>query len=706
MLRGVFVAASFALLAACTTSSGDPAGSPNVEGPRGEQLAGTGTQDVVATDARTPFAKAKGVGWWEIELRLLDDDADDATGVITTNDSMRVAVDFWAHADDGAVRANGRFALDVGRWLALSVERDPTDIAAIFEGSRVKVSGVEASEADRSAWLGALLTEMLLESELGKATGALVEGDSLGSCVGSAKSALKKALSSISTTFGSCVDCAAKAIDPSSDGAWTACGTCEKGITDAKSALGLFDVLACKKALVLPGAGGDSDDAGGSLVSLPDSVASTTCYASSTDKVHGTYRVTDGKGGVSCGDCPSGTVPVDSKLGCGPASSDTFSPVDESKSMVLVPAGAGKVPSPRVVSADACVVVDVSGTGTVNGMPVDKGPSRVIFKLGKRSWAALPQNVQTSKDQWDLTSNTHTGAQKGKYAISSSAPASKPKTTTKGTVAEALARGGCSSRPVLGLSQQILEELARCVKPGFLVRVPSSGRLSNDADLGYLEKPAADALVRALGKRPGATMGINSMYRTIAQQYFLYRRASCFSAVASPGRSNHETGIAIDVRDPDNATWRSALIDSGFTWLGSKDRYHYDYKGAGSVDLRGLDVKAFQRLWNRNHPEDKIAEDGVWGGDTESRLLKSPADGFAMGVPDTCETAPTLEATAKGSREPLEYLTNVTADLYPGQGCEKGSDASHESVDACVTVKQVCQPFWCDLADQRTPECR
>ena len=31
---------------------------------------------------------------------------------------------------------------------------------------------------------------------------------------------------------------------------------------------------------------------------------------------------------------------------------------------------------------------------------------------------------------------------------------------------------------------------------------------------------------------------------------------------------------------------------------------------ATAVDLRGQDVLAFQRLWNRNHPEDKIGEDG------------------------------------------------------------------------------------------------
>ncbi len=396
-------------------------------------------------------------------------------------------------------------------------------------------------------------------------------------------------------------------------------------------------------------------------------------------------------------------IAADNKLGC--AAADPVSLADETKSIVFTPAGSGKPGTPRVVSSDACVVVDVEANGTVNGVPVEKS-RRIILKLGQRSWAALPKSVESSKDQWDLTSDQHSSPAKGRYAISSTTAASKPTPKQTGTVEEAIARGGCASRPVFGLSQQILDELARCVRPGFLVKVQSGGQLTNNADHGYLEKPAADALSRALKVRAGKTMNISSMYRTIAQQYFLYRRASCFPAVAKPGRSNHESGIAIEVSDPDNSTWRSALQSVGFNWLGSWDRFHFDYRGAGSIDLRGDDVKAFQRLWNRNHPEDKIGEDGIWGGDTEARLKKSPANGFAIGVPDSCEAAPTADIPSKGSREPYEYLTNVTADLLPGQGCEKGNDASHTDVNACVTVKQVCEPFWCDLADQRTAECR
>jgi len=48
-------------------------------------------------------------------------------------------------------------------------------------------------------------------------------------------------------------------------------------------------------------------------------------------------------------------------------------------------------------------------------------------------------------------------------------------------------------------------------------------------------------------------------------------------------------------------------------------------------------VLAFQKLWNRNNPGDKIGEDGAYGPQTEARLKKSPATGFATGA--SCTTS-------------------------------------------------------------------
>jgi hypothetical protein len=127
-------------------------------------------------------------------------------------------------------------------------------------------------------------------------------------------------------------------------------------------------------------------------------------------------------------------------------------------------------------------------------------------------------------------------------------------------------------------------------------------------------------------------MTVNSMLRTVAQQYLLksWVNTCGITAAANPGSSNHETGLAIDVDE--HAAWQSALESHGFTWLGSGDVVHFDYTGAGTVDLHPIGVKAFQKLWNLNHPEAPISEDGLYGPQTEGALTQSPADGFATGA--------------------------------------------------------------------------
>ena len=45
-------------------------------------------------------------------------------------------------------------------------------------------------------------------------------------------------------------------------------------------------------------------------------------------------------------------------------------------------------------------------------------------------------------------------------------------------------------------------------------------------------------------------------------------------------------------------------------------------------------MRAFQRLWNRNHPTDAIVESGVFDAATEVKLALAPAKGFPKGA--TC----------------------------------------------------------------------
>ncbi|MBL4637198.1 MAG: M15 family metallopeptidase [Kofleriaceae bacterium] len=205
----------------------------------------------------------------------------------------------------------------------------------------------------------------------------------------------------------------------------------------------------------------------------------------------------------------------------------------------------------------------------------------------------------------------------------------------------------CSTASVAALSRQIAEEML-CMAPGVVSKLEAQGGLSftSSAVLPYMEAEAAQDLLDAAAEVP---IILNSGFRTVVQQYLLrkwFERGRCgIPSAARPGRSNHESGRAIDVAN--RAQAKSALRRHGWRDPLQRDPVHFEHRS--SPDMRGLDVHAFQRLWNRNNPSDTISEDGEYGPNTESRLRKSPAAGFSIGpscagsdaanwVGDSCES--------------------------------------------------------------------
>ena len=91
-----------------------------------------------------------------------------------------------------------------------------------------------------------------------------------------------------------------------------------------------------------------------------------------------------------------------------------------------------------------------------------------------------------------------------------------------GTVASAVSNS-CATSSVKGLSKQIIAE-AQCMNADAYVKVPDLGNVSFGSSVfSYLEKPARDHLTSALKSKSGKSMTVNSMLRTVAQQYLLYR---------------------------------------------------------------------------------------------------------------------------------------------------------------------------------------
>jgi hypothetical protein len=188
----------------------------------------------------------------------------------------------------------------------------------------------------------------------------------------------------------------------------------------------------------------------------------------------------------------------------------------------------------------------------------------------------------------------------------------------------------CSTVPVRGLSIQIAEEV-RCLAPGLLVPFAETGSIqfTSQAVLPYLEADTYEALRKAAPTV--GTITVNSGLRSIAQQFLLRRwrdQGRCgIRSAAAPGRSNHETGRAVDLGN--SAAARATMVRTGFSTL-SFDPVHFDH--LTSPDLRDMGIEAFQRLWNRNHPEDTISEDGDYGPETAKRLARAPSGGFATGA--------------------------------------------------------------------------
>lgn len=237
---------------------------------------------------------------------------------------------------------------------------------------------------------------------------------------------------------------------------------------------------------------------------------------------------------------------------------------------------------------------------------------------------------------------------------------------------------GCSSAIANGLSQQLIYQI-NLISPDTLVSFDDLPVELEKAAFPYMQPEAKEALRKAISER-GQSLRINSAYRPISQQLFLYNRREgrlgCgYNVVAKPGGSQHQSGLALDT--PDWSVWRPYLEKQGWKWYGTGDAVHFDYTGPGTKDIRPIAVKAFQILWNKNHPEDKIAEDGSWGDETESRLNRSPVKGFAIapweGNPRILKRSrPSMQGldVEKLQQALIKYGEDIDADGDFGPGTE------------------------------------
>lgn len=193
---------------------------------------------------------------------------------------------------------------------------------------------------------------------------------------------------------------------------------------------------------------------------------------------------------------------------------------------------------------------------------------------------------------------------------------------------------GCSTskNQVRNLDNQILTMVVKN-NPTFIVPIKDLNIVEVSSTFLYLQPVAKESLRKAIEER-GQSLRINSAYRSITQQQILYnhsRNGRCGVAlVARPGRSKHQSGLAIDIKD--HVGWRPYLEKYGWRWFGLADPVHFDYVGNGRKDISFLPALGFQQLWNLANPEDQIEVNGLWGAEMELRFNNSPVSGFDVQI--------------------------------------------------------------------------
>jgi N-acetylmuramoyl-L-alanine amidase len=210
-----------------------------------------------------------------------------------------------------------------------------------------------------------------------------------------------------------------------------------------------------------------------------------------------------------------------------------------------------------------------------------------------------------------------------------------PMTTVKEAIDDMLRSRVVDTGRVSGLSRQIIAQMNN-LQTGILLNFESLPGIvsSQEPHLNlFLQSGPKESLRLALRegttKQPNLKMTVNSAYRTVAQQYILfqlYRRDRKLVPLAAiPGNSNHEDGMAIDVNNFHD--WKPYLLNHGWQWQGNSDSVHF-FDRSGRDDVGSLGVQAFQSLWNKYHPEDRIPATGQFGDLTAARMDRSPIGGF------------------------------------------------------------------------------
>jgi hypothetical protein len=302
-----------------------------------------------------------------------------------------------------------------------------------------------------------------------------------------------------------------------------------------------------------------------------------------------------------------------------------------------------------------------------------------------------------------------------------------------------IVRRSCSSKGIIGLSQQILMEMVCADEEGLFdgdnaafVEIADLEFAVDflDSMFPYLQKNAAESLEYMISIMLhtgsgdlGARMRLNHALRDASLQYLMWRffskGCSGYPGAAQPyfggdGGSNHMAGLSVDVSAYNAGQTRAIRYEADrdlrhptlgyFDWFGSRDRPHFTYKpldGEPVLELEQLapaQIRAMQRLYNRNafhYVKQPVEVTGVWTSSdaTAQALLSMPANGYRKAFDSTCTLQTAFEEPEELTPDPaLQYrCAHYVGQCVSPQVCAEFSETHRvRGRDQCVNAGEVC----------------
>ena len=249
--------------------------------------------------------------------------------------------------------------------------------------------------------------------------------------------------------------------------------------------------------------------------------------------------------------------------------------------------------------------------------------------------------------------------------------------------------GSCTTTVVKGLATQLVEEIsASC--PGTMK--PHRQRRRAEPRRGRVPLPPDAGGGRAHDAQKAATSPSRSTPGSARSQQFFSiagtRRAAAASvSAATPGTSNR-SAIAVDVQD--NAAWRSALQNVASAGSARAIRFTTTSRArARSTSVASPSRPSAQR--NRNHPDDKIGEDGQFAAQRPKRLnlAREQLTGATI-APATTMPPPIHDVPESPDAEEPSTTTSEEQERQGGDGDGETGESVSASARPARTLGATC----------------